>query len=105
MDYRNFEDIPKIMGVNLLASQLDYEHIIDICNDFYDFLTKYVVLGHSYLIKSNFSFAIGKNINNILMTSNSNIIKYPTDNNVTTLLGLRVKVILDEPLANVIIIL
>lgn len=104
MGYRNFEDIPKVMGVNLLDSQLDYDYIIDICNDFYNSLTKYVVFGRSYLIKSNFSFAIGKNINDILMRNNSNILKYSTDNNVETLLGLRVDVVLDETLVNAIII-
>lgn len=104
MNYKKFEDIPKVMGVNLLDSQLDYDYIIDICNDFYNSLTKYVVFGRSYLIKSNFSFAIGKNINDILMRNNSNILKYSTDNNVETLLGLRVDVVLDEALVNAIII-
>lgn len=104
MNYKKFEDIPKWMGVNLSGSQLDYDYIIDICNDFYNSLTKYVVFGRSYLINSNFSFAIGKNINDILMKSNSNILKYPNDDNVSTLLGLRVDVILDGHLANAIII-
>lgn len=104
MDYRNFEDIPKWMGVNLSDSQLDYEYIIDICNDFYDALTKYAIFSKLYLIEPNFSFAIGKNVNDILMKSNSNILKYPNDDNVLTLFGLRVDVILDEHLANAIII-
>ena len=43
MTYKNFEDIPKVMGVNLLDSQLDYDYIIDICNDFYNSLTKYAI--------------------------------------------------------------
>ena len=60
MTYKNFEDIPKVMGVNLLDSQLDYDYIIDICNDFYNSLTKYAIFSKLYLIKSNFSFAIGK---------------------------------------------
>ena len=93
MTYKNFEDIPKVMGVNLLDSQLDYDYIIDICNDFYNSLTKYAIFSKLYLIKSNFSFAIGKNI-----------LKYSTDNNVETLLGLRVDVVLDEALVNAIII-
>ena len=92
------------MGVNLLDSQLDYDYIIDICNDFYNSLTKYAIFSKLYLIKSNFSFAIGKNINDILMRNNSNILKYSTDNNVETLLGLRVDVVLDEALVNAIII-
>lgn len=104
MTYKNFEDIPKVMGVNLLDSQLDYDYIIDICNDFYNSLTKYAIFSKLYLIKSNFSFAIGKNINDILMRNNSNILKYSTDNNVETLLGLRVDVVLDEALVNAIII-
>ena len=102
MTYKNFEDIPKVMGVNLLDSQLDYDYIIDICNDFYNSLTKYAIFSKLYLIKSNFSF--GKNINDILMRNNSNILKYSTDNNVETLLGLRVDVVLDEALVNAIII-
>lgn len=104
MDYRNFEDIPKWKGINLSDSQLDYEYIIDICNDFYDSLAKYVVFGHMYFMESNFSFAIGKNVNDILIKSNSNILKHPNDDNVSTLFGLRVDVILDEHLANAIII-
>lgn len=104
MTYKNFEDIPKVMGVNLLDSQLDYDYIIDICNDFYNSLTKYAIFSKLYLIKSNFSFAIGKNINDILMRNNSNILKYSTDNNVETLLGLRADVVLDEALVNAIII-
>lgn len=104
MTYKNFEDIPKVMRVNLLDSQLDYDYIIDICNDFYNSLTKYAIFSKLYLIKSNFSFAIGKNINDILMRNNSNILKYSTDNNVETLLGLRVDVVLDEALVNAIII-
>ena len=104
MTYKNFEDIPKVMGFNLLDSQLDYDYIIDICNDFYNSLTKYAIFSKLYLIKSNFSFAIGKNINDILMRNNSNILKYSTDNNVETLLGLRVDVVLDEALVNAIII-
>lgn len=104
MNYKKFEDIPKVMGVNLLDSQLDYDYIIDICNDFYDTLTKYAIFSHLYLIEPNFSFAIGKNVNDILIKSNSNIFKYPNDDNVSTLFGLRVDVILDEHLANVIII-
>nr|DAX93283.1 MAG TPA: hypothetical protein [Caudoviricetes sp.] len=104
MNYKKFEDIPKVMGVNLLDSQLDYDYIIDICNDFYNSLTKYVVSGRSYLIKSNFSFAVGKNINDILMRNNSNILKYDTNNNFETLFGMRVDVVLDETLANAIII-
>lgn len=104
MTYKNFEDISKVMGVNLLDSQLDYDYIIDICNDFYNSLTKYAIFSKLYLIKSNFSFAIGKNINDILMRNNSNILKYSTDNNIETLLGLRVDVVLDEALVNAIII-
>ena len=38
------------------------------------------------------------------MRNNSNILKYSTDNNVETLLGLRVDVVLDEALVNAIII-
>lgn len=104
MNYKRFEDIPKVIGVNLLDSQLDYDYIIDVCNDFYNDLTKYVVFGHPYLIKSNFSFTIGKNINDVLMRNNSNILKYDIDYNVVTLFGLKVDVVLDETLSNAIII-
>lgn len=104
MEYKKFEDLPKLLGVNLDGSQLTYDYVLDICNDFYDSLTRYVVFGCQYLIKSNFSFAIGKNINDILLRSHSNILKYDTDDNVETLLGLRVDVVLDETLANAIII-
>lgn len=104
MQYKKFEDIPKVMGVNLLDSQLDYDYIIDICSDFYSTLIKYAIFGHSYLIETTYSFALGKNVSDILMKSNSNLLKYDTDSNVETLLGLRVDVVLDETLANAIII-